>query len=341
MAIFKNSEPPPTTPAPPASAFTAGLPTAGEATPASLLAHSAFIKRSSCVRCGAPKVLPSKTAYLYCDFCGALVDYDFRLANQGTNAGLTNTIYERIVAPCRADMARAKAAGDYEAYRLIMQYVFRQWIEACPGAVSPRVKTDPEFRDRMVAYCAESAVCKDMDPVQQQMDAQMATMIASLPRIPTADGAWMIGGDFWSMAALWKQQLDLAYASMEHNGVSAMDPDDPPPGVALKMEYSTFAQAWLPHLSAGDGQRALAMFGLTGDYVQAESRPLEHHRCGGCGTELDTVVGARVVVCEECGRQIDIAGGPAPCRNCGAPLSFPTTASRLSCPYCKAETQRV
>ncbi len=46
----------------------------------SLFAHSEFVKQVSCPACGAPKRLPSKTAYLYCDHCGALVDYDFRLA---------------------------------------------------------------------------------------------------------------------------------------------------------------------------------------------------------------------------------------------------------------------
>jgi DNA-directed RNA polymerase subunit RPC12/RpoP len=336
-----ENEPQTGTPPQPASAFSAGLPQAGDAVPASLTAHSEFIKRAKCVRCGAPKTRPSKTAYLYCDYCGALVDYDFRLANQGTNAGLTNTIYQRIITPCQADIIRAKGAGDYEAYRQIMRYVFGQWITECPDAVSPRVKTDPEFRERMVAYCAEAAVYKDMDWQQQQLDAQMNTMIAQRPRIPTPDGAWQLGGDIMPMAELWKQQMDLAYAGMAQHGITAMDPDDPPPGVAVKMEYSTFCQAWLPHISAADGERVLALFGLTADYTQVQPQPLEQHACGGCGAELQTVVGARVVVCEDCGRQVDIAAGAMPCRNCGAPLNFPVHQTRLNCPYCRTDTQRV
>lgn len=343
MALFKRSTPPASSDPPSASAFSAGLPSAvdaGAAAP-SLLAHSAFIKRSTCARCGAPKTLPSKTAYLYCDYCGALVDYDFRLANAGTNAGVTNTIYRRIVGPCQGDLDRTKAAGDRDGYRRIMLYVFGTWLDECPQAASPRVRSDVAFRERMIAYCAESAVCKDLDPRQQQMDAQMAAMIASLPRIPTPDGAWMIGGDFWPMATLWKQQMELAYAEMQRTGVIALDPDDPPAGVALKMEHSTFCQSWLPHLTPEQGEYLLGLYGLTGDYVKVEPQPVEDHRCGGCGAELRTVVGARVVVCEDCGRQIDIATGSVPCRHCGAPLDFPVTVSRLNCPYCRSETQRV
>lgn len=334
-----QSDAPPNPPAP--SAFTVGLPQAGDALPPSLLAHSGFIKRASCVRCGAPKTLPSKTAYLYCDYCGALVDYDFRLANLGANAGITNTVYERIEAPCRPDMDRAKAAGDYPAYRAIMQYVFATWIEECPQAVSPRARTDLDFRRKLVDYYAETAVVKNMDVFQQQLEAQMQALIASTPRIPSPGGAWMFGGDIGPLAALWKQQMDLAYAHIQEYGVAAMDPDDPPPGVALKMEYSAFCQAWLPHLPPAEGERIIGYFGLAGDYVQVEPQTLQDHRCGGCGAELHTVVGARVVVCEDCGQQIDIANGAFPCKQCGAPLNFPASATRLSCPYCRAETQRV
>src|SRR3954469_2106999 len=101
MGLFRKREPdPPPQLSPDEQALASvGLPTSAEALPSSLTAHSGFIKRARCVRCGAPKRLPSKTAYLYCDYCGALVDYDFRLANAGTNAGITNTVYHRLVAP--------------------------------------------------------------------------------------------------------------------------------------------------------------------------------------------------------------------------------------------------
>src|SRR5215469_7601351 len=75
----------------------------------SLFAHAEFVKQVDCPRCGAPKRLPSKTAYLYCDHCGSLVDYDFRLANSGTNAALTNTVYHRLVAPAQLALSQARA----------------------------------------------------------------------------------------------------------------------------------------------------------------------------------------------------------------------------------------
>lgn len=330
MGLFKKRTPPtPVEATPPAPL------------PASLGAHSAFVKRARCARCGAPKRLPSKTAYLYCDYCGALVDYDFRLANVGTNAGVTNTIYHQLAAPHQPALAQARATGDRDTYRQIQRHVFRQWIERCPQAMSPRARTDLDFRERMAVYCAESAVTKDLDPELGRLDAECNARIAGLQRVPTPGGTWMVAGDFWGVAARWKQLMDLTYARMAQTGVTALDPDDPPPGVALKLEYSTFCQAWLPHLSPADGERLLEMYGLTGDYDRVEAQATEAHRCGGCGADLQTLPGARVVVCEDCGRQIDLAAGAVACRGCGALVDLPVGTGDLACPHCRSAITRV
>lgn len=42
-----------------------------------------FVKRCSCAVCGAPKKLPTVTAYVYCDYCASLIDYDLRRACEG------------------------------------------------------------------------------------------------------------------------------------------------------------------------------------------------------------------------------------------------------------------
>ena len=319
----------------------AGLPITGDALPASLKAHSQFIKRVNCSQCGAPKSLPSTTAYLYCDYCGALMDYDFRLANANTNAGLTNTVFHRLMALVQAPMAQARASGDRDGYRELYRQVFSQWIQECPMAVSPRAKTDKTFHDLLVAYLAESAVTKDFDPRQAPLDAKMEALVASFQRIPTPGGAWMVSGDFWSYAGLFKQEMELTYALLHQTGVDALDPDKPPSGVAIRMEYSTFCQGWLPHLSPDDGERLLKMFGLDAEYEEMKPQPTDSRKCGACGTVLHILVGARKVVCETCGFTIDVGSEALPCRKCGALLSVPVSADHLLCPYCSTDIRRI
>ena len=323
------------------SGASAGLPHPGDALPDSLKAHSQFIKRVSCSQCGAPKSLPSTTAYIYCDYCGALIDYDFRIANADTNAGLTNTVFHRLIAPVQASLEQAKKRGHQDVYRALYRQVFSEWLKECPMAVSPRAKTDLAFRDQMVAYLAECAVTKDLDPRQAPLEVQMAQLVASLQRIPTPGGAWRVAGGFWPYAELFKEQMELAYALMHEKGVDAMDPDHAPSGMALRMEYSTFCQGWLPHLSPADGERLLKLYGLTAEYDEYQPKQTDLHHCGACGAEVHTVTGARNVVCESCGHVIDIEGGAVPCLNCGAQLAFPVAVNHLLCPYCNTDTRRV
>jgi DNA-directed RNA polymerase subunit RPC12/RpoP len=326
---------------PQSSRISAGLPHPGESLPPSLTAHSQFIKRVRCTRCGAPKSLPSTTAYLYCDYCGALIDYDFRLANADTNAGLTNTVFHRLMASVQNALLQARAQGDRDRCRELYRQVFSQWLTECPLAASPRAKLDMAFREKFIAYQAQCAVAKDFDPRQAPLDAKMAALVASLQRIPTPGGAWLVAGGFWPYAELFKQQMELTYALLHELGIDAMDPDQSPPGVPLQMEYSTFCQGWLPHLSPADGERLLKLYGLDGEYDEVQVQPTDRHKCGICGTEMLTVIGAREVMCEACGHMIDILGGEAPCQNCGARLSFPVSVNHVHCPYCNAETHRV
>jgi DNA-directed RNA polymerase subunit RPC12/RpoP len=319
----------------------AGLPRPGDVLPESLKAHSRFIKRVNCSQCGAPKSLPSLTAYIYCDYCGSLMDYDFRLANADTNAGLTNTVFHRLIALVQIPLMQAKAGGDREAYRQIYRQVFSQWLQECPMAASPRAKNDAAFREQLIAYFAECAVVKDLDPQQSALDVKMNALTAALQRIPMSGGTWRVAGPFWEYAALFKQQMEMTYALLQKEGVLAMDPDRAPEGVPERMEYSTFCQGWLPHLSPEDGERLLKLYELSAEYDEVKPLQTDQHNCGACGSEIHALPAARQVVCDSCGYTIDVSSQAVSCQKCGALLSFPVSASHVICPYCSTDTRRV
>ncbi len=210
-----------------------------------------------------------------------------------------------------------------------------------PAGGVPRARTDPGFRERMAAYLAECAVCKDLDPILAPLDRSLAAATAALQRFPAPGGAWLVSDGIWQVAAEFRNLIDKTYERLAATGVLAMDPDEAPPGVPARMEYSTFCQGWIPHLRPGDGERLLAMFGLTGEYARVQVTGTETRKCGICGDELTVLPGAQAVVCEFCGCKLDVAGGQTPCRTCGAPLSFPVGVSDLACPYCHSATHRV
>lgn len=104
---------------------------------------------------------------------------------------------------------------------------------------------------------------------------------------------------------------------------------------------ATFCQGWIPHLQPADADRLLTMFGLSGEYSKVDVTDAVTKKCGNCGDELKTLPGATAVVCESCGRKLDIAGGEVPCQTCGARLSFPVGVSGIECPYCHSATHRI
>jgi len=323
------------------SNISAGIPKMGDAIPESLKAHSRFIKRVSCSQCGAPKSRPSTTAYIYCDFCGSLMDYDFRMANANTNAGITNTIYSRIMQTVQMPLMQAKARNDRDAVRQIYKQVFTQWLQECPNAASPRAIKDMDFRKQFIDYCAECAVIKDMDPHQATLQVKMDALVAALQRIPTLGGAWMVVGPFWEYAALFKEQMEGTYALIRQLGADQLDPDHASPEVALRMEYTTFCQAWLPHLSPADGVRLLKFYGLNSEYDEVQPHESEQRHCGSCGSDVEALPGAKQVVCESCGFTLDVGSQAIPCQKCGALLSFPVSVNHVVCPYCSTDTRRV
>jgi LSD1 subclass zinc finger protein len=140
---------------------------------------------------------------------------------------------------------------------------------------------------------------------------------------------------------MFKELIDQGYRMLGAAGVLAMDPDEAPPGVAVRMEYSTFCQGWIPHLPPAGAGRLLAIFGLTGEYARVDVTGAVTKNCGRCGDKLHTLPGANAVVCESCGTKLDIAGGEVPCQTCGAPLSFPVGSSGIECPYCHSGTHRL
>ena len=328
-------------PKPVPTGVSAGIPRPGDVVPESLKAHSRFIKRVNCSQCGAPKSLPSPTAYIYCDYCGSLMDYDFRMANADTNAGLTNTVFHRIIATVQIPLMQAKARGDRESYRQIYLQVFAQWLQECPMAASPRAKNDGAFREQLIAYFAECAVVKDLDPQQAILQVKMDGLVSTLQRIPMPGNAWRVAGPFWEYAALFKQQMEMTYDLLRKEGVLAMDPDKAPEGVPIQMEYSTFCQAWLPHLSPEDGDRLLKLYGLSAEYDEVKPLETEQRHCGACGSEIHSLPGARQVVCDSCGFTIDVGSQSVPCQKCGALLSFPVSTNHVICPYCSTDTRRV
>jgi hypothetical protein len=129
---------------------------------------TAFVKKTTCHNCGGAKTLAPKTAYVYCDFCGSLTDYDFQKACENPQSNMPGPAYEQLVRETNEDAQLARQTKDREKFYAIQERLFNRWIELCPNAVSPRAKNDPEYRQRLVKYMATTATVNEFDEAYQQ-----------------------------------------------------------------------------------------------------------------------------------------------------------------------------
>jgi hypothetical protein len=303
---------------------------------------SDYVKRVDCPTCGAAKKLPSVSAYLYCDYCASLADYDFRRACEDSGTMSAGTAeYAQTVNSANAEAKAALAAGDRDAYRALQGHIWDAYVTYQPKAVSHRIG-DPDYRAQLVHYMSESAVINNFDPQYAALLEEMRSRTVALEWTGSLMERRTGGPTFRAMVEVCKQQADHVNELAAANGLLELDPDHASAAVRSRMHASLFSQGWLAMLGQEDAAWLIAELNIGGEYVKAETiADAEERNCGGCGSQMKVVPGAKTVVCDHCGRSLDVGGAQLTCANCGATMSMPVGVQRANCPFCKSEVERV
>jgi|GEM_PF-964592 len=299
-----------------------------------------FVKKTQCHLCGGAKSLPPKTAYVYCDFCGGLTDYDFQKACENPQAAMPGPAYEELVRSMQADMAAAQQSKDADKYRAIQRSLFGKWVELCPNAVSPRAK-DAEYRDQLIDYMAETAVLNNFDAKYMEYAETIRQQTAAIKWTGAYPKTTASDDTFWPLYKTVREQVEYSFSILGPAGILAKHPDEAPEELQKRMTWSMFCQGWIPWLTAEDSERMIADVGLKGEYTAMEPKETTMRHCGGCGGELHIIPGAKAVLCEDCGTRVDVSSDEVNCSNCGGMISFPVGKNRVNCPFCKTEARRM
>jgi len=302
--------------------------------------RTAFIKRTNCHTCGAAKTLPPQTAYVYCDYCGSLTDYDFQKACERPME-MPGPAYEQLLRATFAETQHVLATGNKPRHLEIQRQLFGAWVEMCPNSVSPRAKSDAGYRNQLIEYMAQTATINGFDPTYQQYAALVQQRTAAIQWAGMYPRPICAGATFWPLYEAVRDQLRHSFDLLDREGVLALHPDEAPRSLQERMTWSMFCQGWLPTLDENDSERMLAESGLKGEYVKAEPVETAERHCGRCGGERRVLPGAKVVVCEGCGTKLDVGAPEINCGNCGGAYSFPAGEQRVPCPYCRTEGQRM
>jgi predicted RNA-binding Zn-ribbon protein involved in translation (DUF1610 family) len=310
--------------------------------PAALLAQAALdqgpprakrLKKVVCRSCGGSKVLPPKTAYVYCDYCGALVDYDFQIACRTAGSAKPGPAYEAIQRTEAPKQAAAREQGDQGAFRDSVRRVFETHFRVAPASWSPRIG-DPEYREALLTYTANTYTAAAFDTECHTLEQVMGDSVKRL--------VWVPGFKPMVQRASFDKLLEAVLAHTQRfveAGAAYLPehPDQPSNEVMRSMSRSVFAQGWLPYLDKAGQDAMIERLDLGGEYIDIPEVETQTRRCGGCARELHVAAGAKRVVCEDCGHANDTTHPEITCSGCGSQVSVLFSKRSFQCPKCAME----
>jgi hypothetical protein len=292
------------------------------------------IKKVICRECGGQKVQPPKSACMYCDYCGALVDWDFQLTvARGLHVQPFRVLAELTVPelPLREHALRT---GNRDALRDSLVRTLARHMEICPEAHPPRI-VDPAYRQALLHWVAVSDVDAQWDPefrARNQVVERLQAGLRYYPRLGQAPGVDMT--TFAPLVAARKhsmaRQIELAEDSL------ALHPDKPSREVYAAITASMFIQSWLHRLEPHEQEWLIRELGQSNEYIPVPPSQTVLRHCGTCGGDLAVLPGASRVLCMGCGRYNDVRRPEIPCSACGAPVTVPSDSRHFACPFCRA-----
>jgi hypothetical protein len=288
-----------------------------------------LIRARRCHVCDGLKATRPATAYVYCDYCATLFDYDPWVAVEDARS-LDPDLVDKQLARVSGDALRkAAAAGDRAEYGRVIRWQSEVSTEICPAAYSPRIR-DPDYRRRFIddLIVPWSVVTRFDDACREQgkrvSEAQQRAL--HRPRLETMLDLLEQSRVLWRIEA----------ALLEREGVFAAHPDGLDATLYLYANASTFVRPWLAGLHEPAQQKLLAAAGVACQYIAMPKVDFAAHGCGQCGQILSIPIGARRFVCEHCGFVLDLESRAFPCVRCGGSVCLPRTAKEAICAHCDA-----
>ncbi|MGV3619564.1 MAG: hypothetical protein ACO1OB_02035 [Archangium sp.] len=293
------------------------------------------IKSSRCHQCGAAKSRPSPTAYVYCDHCGALIDFDFQTAISDKRSKLPGPEYERLNAALAPELQAALKQKDEKKYLELQRRLFSAYVEACPAACAPRVN-DPVYREKYIEQSARTATAGAFDATMADASARQARAMKDLQWVPGGRmGVTCRPDTFWALYDTVVEMAELGRQLADTHGLLALNPDGDTP-VNSKLGMSLFVQGWTPYLNKPELDALLEKTGLAGHYVTVQDVHGQTVACGVCKQDVEREDHAKKCVCDSCGHLLraDVA---VPCSSCGAKMLMPDQRTDFRCPFCETE----
>ncbi|MCK5795644.1 MAG: hypothetical protein KAI47_00560 [Deltaproteobacteria bacterium] len=315
-----------------------------------------MIRGRRCPTCGSMKINPPLTAYIYCDFCGTLFDYDASVSWSDAGTLDSEDVDATLNQASGKKLRAAFEAGDKAEYARILRWRNEVAIEVAPEGYSPRIG-DPEYRQTLIEKVLvpwQVATRFDANYMALSKEVDAASEVA-IEKVTKYIGKLNMGSDPESEKMLRRKETcrtkilallkvsrklwQLEGAILEREGIFAAHPDSFTRELFMRTNASNFVRPWLGMVPGDVGEELLNAAGVRDEYIKGPAVEMEKRGCGQCGRKLEIPKGAERMVCEGCGQVLDLKNRTFPCPQCGAGLAVSTKATQMlqyHCGFCDA-----
>ena len=338
-----------------------------------------IVKNTSCPSCGGQKMTPSETFYVYCDYCGSLMDLDFTVFLKDLeNKPKWNSKDEIRFSELTEELKEAENTENKEAYINIK----REWITIQmrnePKAYPPRIK-DEKYKENYLEWLIATDVENAFNPKMKALNGEILERVnlfrystvseneeikktlsveeimriskeiedgnmenihllhSSITQIYSGAKTKQIieSETFW---AFFKTMMDsVEKINSHHSDLSIQCPDkNTSSGFNTRLTAIAIVQGYIPWLDKKDIDKLIKESGLSGKYHDMPEPKMSERHCGGCGSSVFIVNGAKSVLCQGCGSLIDVNQTEFPCTGCGTHISFPIGEKEVKCTLCQS-----
>lgn len=303
-----------------------------------------LVKKITCPDCGGHKVNELTTAYIYCDYCGALMGYDIGMLKKESKEIFSPKNMQRPanqkfiqISQKLNGVIQQKDADSFLALQLEMHEVE---FEIYNNRFSPKVK-QPAYRKNYLdfyrlywrerldnGYFEKSA---EIQQVFKDCSEKISTEYVDGTYRATFDQAFVEYLDQirrFTMSSVDETMSMECIAYYPEGNTSA----------SRDIFYKQALSAAILQYDDDTVKKSLEHLGLQDEFIEIDPPGMSEAGCVVCGAALTVPAEANQVVCERCGSFNALKTGKTRCFGCGADFS---PAEGDACEYCGAKIMRV
>jgi DNA-directed RNA polymerase subunit RPC12/RpoP len=297
-----------------------------------------LVRKQKCISCGANKLVPNKTMYVYCDYCGSFMDYDMKSTwKDAFNAFAPENMNNPITKEYLANVTKLNdviASKDKNSFIELQCKIHELEFDIFPNRFGPKGK-QPAYRKKYMDYYKKMYEETVNDSYFEK--AKSNQIDTSKLKYNVVDGKvhYELNQDFFDYI-----DANVDYINKQFEGNSKLESLKYHPEGEFVMNsdfmYKLSLCMFMQVFNNNEAEAIAKHLKLEDEFIEIPDVSIDKKNCIACNSEILVPEGASSIVCETCGTQNNIKTQSLKCLNCGGDYN---PGENKACPFCGARIE--